>query len=92
MDEVVVTATKTPESRKEIPNSEIIMNKKYMQASGAKSIRELLANAPGIDWQTYGNYGSAVQESIREMQKQWQPCLSWTVFSSPVSGFFCISC
>lgn len=69
MDEVIVTATKTPEKRKDIPNSVVVKNKKDIQASGAKSIGELLANEPGIDWQSYGNYGGAPQEiHIRGMQ------------------------
>ena len=38
------------------------MDEKDIQMSGAKSIGELLANEPGIDWQTYGNYGGAPQE------------------------------
>lgn len=66
---VVVTATKTPEERKDIPNAVIIIDKKDIQASGAESIGELLANEPGIDWQTYGNYGGASQEiHIRGMR------------------------
>jgi iron complex outermembrane receptor protein len=69
MEEVIVTATKTPEMRKDIPNAVIIVDKKDIQASGAKSIGELLANEPGIDWQTYGNYGGASQEiHIRGMR------------------------
>ncbi|HOX15070.1 MAG TPA: TonB-dependent receptor [Smithellaceae bacterium] len=69
MDEVVVTATKTPEKRKDIPNAMVIMDQKDIQASGAKSVGELLANEPGIDWQTYGNYGGASQEiHIRGMK------------------------
>jgi iron complex outermembrane receptor protein len=69
LEEVVVTATKTPEKRKDIPNAVIIVDKKDIQASGAKTIGELLANEPGIDWQTYGNYGGASQEiHIRGMR------------------------
>ncbi|MCX5847288.1 MAG: TonB-dependent receptor [Deltaproteobacteria bacterium] len=69
LEEVVVTATKTPEKRKDIPNAVIIIDKKDIQASGAKSIGELLANETGIDWQTYGNYGGANQEiHIRGMR------------------------
>ena len=69
MEEVVVTATKIPEKRKDIPNAVITIDKKDIQASGAKSIGELLANEPGIDWQTYGNYGGAPQEiHIRGMR------------------------
>ena len=63
LDEVVVSATKTPEKRKDISNAVIIMDNKDIQASGAKSIGELLANEPGIDWQTYGNYGGAPSRS-----------------------------
>jgi iron complex outermembrane receptor protein len=69
MEEIVVTATKIPEKRKDIPNAVIIIDKNDIQASGAKSIGELLANEPGIDWQTYGNYGGASQEiHIRGMR------------------------
>ena len=62
MDEVVVTATKTKEKRKDIPNSMIVMDKTDIQESTAKSVGELLANEPGIDWRTRGNYGGAAQE------------------------------
>ena len=69
MEEVVVTATKIPEKRKDIPNAMIIKNEKDIQASGAKSIGELLANEPGIDWRSYGNYAGAAQEiQIRGMR------------------------
>jgi outer membrane cobalamin receptor len=69
MEEIVVTATKTAEKRKDIPNAVIIMDKTDMQTSGAKTIGELLANEPGMDWQTYGNYGGAPQEiHIRGMR------------------------
>ena len=68
MDEVVVTATKTKEKRKDIPNSMTIMDKTDIQESTAKSVGELLANEPGIDWRTRGNYGGAAEEiQIRGM-------------------------
>jgi outer membrane cobalamin receptor len=69
LDEIVVTATKIPEKRKDIPNAVVIKNEADIQASGAKSIGELLASEPGIDWQSYGNYGGATQEiHIRGMR------------------------
>jgi outer membrane cobalamin receptor len=69
LDDIIVTATKIPEKRKDIPNAVTIMDKKDIQMSGAKSVGELLANEPGIDWQTYGNYGGAPQEiHIRGMR------------------------
>jgi iron complex outermembrane receptor protein len=62
MDEVVVTATKTPEKRKDVPNAVVIVDRSDIAKSGAKTVGELLAGEPGVDWQTYGNYGGASQE------------------------------
>ncbi|NVL89645.1 MAG: TonB-dependent receptor [Desulfobacterales bacterium] len=62
MDEVIVTATKTTEKRKDIPNAVILMDEADIQASPAKSLGEILANELGIDWRTRGNYGGASQE------------------------------
>lgn len=69
LEEVVVTATKIPEKRKDIPNAVIIIDETDIKASGAKTLGELLANELGIDWRTYGNYGGAAQEiHIRGMR------------------------
>lgn len=69
MEEIVVTATKTPEKRKDIPNAVIIMDETDIQASAAKTVGELLANELGIDWRTRGNYGGAKEEfRIRGME------------------------
>ena len=69
MDEVVVTATKTPEKRKDVPNAVIIVDRSDIAASGAKTAGEALAGETGVDWQTYGNYGGASQEiHIRGMK------------------------
>ncbi len=62
LEEIVVTATKTEEQRKDIPNAVIIMDEIDIQESPANSLGELLANELGIDWRTYGNYGGASQE------------------------------
>lgn len=62
MDEVVVTATKTEEKRRDIANSVIIIDKLDIQESPAETLGELLANELGIDWRTYGDYGGAAQE------------------------------
>jgi iron complex outermembrane receptor protein len=69
LEEVVVTATKISETRKDIPNAVIIMDDTDIQISGAKTLGELLANELGIDLRTYGNYGGAAQEiHIRGMR------------------------
>ena len=62
LDEVVTSATKTEETRKDITNSVVIKDSIDIAESPAKSIGELLGNEPGIDWRTRGNYGGAAQE------------------------------
>ena len=62
LEEVVVTATKTEETRKDVPNSVIIMDEIDIQESPARSLGELLVNELGIDLRTYGNFGGASQE------------------------------
>ena len=59
LDEVVVTATKTEEKLRDVPNSVIIKDFIDIEKSAANSVGELLANEPGIDWRTYGDYGGA---------------------------------
>lgn len=62
MEEVVVTATKTEEQRKDIPNSVIIKDAIDIEEFPATTLGELLANEPGIDWRTYGDSGGASGE------------------------------
>ncbi|KPJ99772.1 MAG: hypothetical protein AMJ60_03835 [Desulfobacterales bacterium SG8_35] len=61
LDEVVVTATKTEETRQDIPNSVILYDQYDLQDAPAISIGELMANDPGIDWRTQGDSGGAAQ-------------------------------
>jgi outer membrane cobalamin receptor len=69
MDTVVVTATKTEEKRKDISNSMVIKDIADIQEAPADNLGELLANEPGIDWRTYGDYGGASQAfQIRGME------------------------
>ncbi len=68
MEEVVVTATKTDEKRKDIPNSVIIKDSYDIKESPAKTLGEFLSNETGVDLRTYGNYGGAAEElQIRGM-------------------------
>jgi outer membrane cobalamin receptor len=64
MDEVVVTATKTEEKRKDIVNSMVVKDAIDIAEAPAQSLGALLANEAGIDWRTRGNYGGAA-ESIQ---------------------------
>ncbi len=59
LEEVVVSATKTEEKRKDVPNAVVLVDALDIEESPAKSLGELLANEPGIDWRTYGDYGGA---------------------------------
>jgi len=68
MDEVVVTATKTEEKRRDIANSVVVKDALDIAEAPAESLGALLANEPGIDWRTRGNYGGAAEEiQIRGM-------------------------
>lgn len=62
LDEMVVSATKTEEKRKDVPNAMIVIDDLQIEESPAKTLGELLANEPGIDWRTYGDYGGAAGE------------------------------
>ncbi len=62
MDEVVVTATKTKELRKDLPNSVILVDDIDIKSSPAKGIGDFLGGELGIDWRTRGDYGGAAQE------------------------------
>ncbi len=59
LDEVVVSATKTEEKRKDISSFVIVVDEMDIEESPAKTLGELLANEPGIDWRTRGDYGGA---------------------------------
>lgn len=68
MDEVVVTATKTEEKRRDIANSVVVKDALDIAEAPAESLGAFLANEPGLDWRTYGNYGGAPEEiQIRGM-------------------------
>ena len=62
LDEVVVSATKTEEKRKDVSNSMIVVDEMDIEESPAKTLGELLANEPGLDWRTRGDYGGAAGE------------------------------
>ncbi len=88
LDEVVVTATKTVEKRRDVPNAVIVKDALDLEDSPGQGIGELLANEPGIDWRTYGNYGGAAQTiNIRGMGSQaTQVFLNGINLNSPSLG------
>lgn len=68
MAEVVVTATKSAEKRSEVVNSVVILDSVEIEESTGKSVGELLANEPGVDLRSRGNYGGSSEEiQIRGM-------------------------
>lgn len=88
MEEVVVTATKTVEKRKDIPNAIIVKDSVEIAESAAQSVGEVLANEPGIDLRTRGNYGGASDEiHIRGMGADGaQVMVNGVVLNSPSFG------
>jgi len=88
MEKVVVSATKTEAKRKDIANSVILLDSEDIEESPAKSVGELLANEPGVDWRTRGNYGGATEEiHIRGMGAGGtQVLVNGVVINSPSLG------
>ncbi|MCP3955457.1 MAG: TonB-dependent receptor [Desulfobacterales bacterium] len=88
MDEMVVTATKKKEKRKDISNSVVVLDAIDIEESSVKSLGELLANEPGLDWRTRGNYGGAAEEiKIRGMSSNGtQLLLNGMSMNSPSLG------
>jgi len=62
MDEIVVTATKTEEQRKNISNSIIFKDDIDIDASPSNGIGDFLGGELGLDWRTRGDFGGAAQE------------------------------
>jgi iron complex outermembrane receptor protein len=61
LDEVVVTATKIEERRKDIPNAVVLYDQYDIEELPVTGIGDLLANDLGLDWRTQGDYGGAAQ-------------------------------
>lgn len=88
MDEVVVTATKTREKRKDVASSVMLYDEYDIEESTAESVGEFLANEAGIDLRTRGNYGGASEEiHIRGMAADGtQVMVNGIVYNSPSLG------
>ena len=88
MNEVVVTATKTEEQRKDVPHSVIVVDDVVIDESPATSLGDLLGGELGVDWRTRGNYGGAAQEiHIRGMSGDGsQVLVNGVTLNSPSLG------
>ncbi len=88
MDEVVVTATKTTETRGGVVNTVVLKDSLDIEETPASSLGEALAGEPGLDWRTYGNYGGATETlSIRGMNADGtQVAVDGVVINSPSLG------
>ena len=88
LDEIVVTATKTEETRKDVPNAVIVIDQAAIEASTADTVGELLANEPGVDFRTRGDYGGAAQSlNIRGMSDtEVQVMINGVSVNSPSLG------
>ena len=88
MEEVVVTATKTAEKRKDIPNAVVLKDAMDIAESPARGLGELLAAEPGLDWRSKGNFGGAAQEiHIRGMSgNATQVLVNGVIINSPSVG------
>jgi len=86
--ELIVSATKTEETRKDISNEVILKDEKEISQSAGNTIGDLLGNEQGIDLRTYGNYGGASEEiHIRGMGADGtQVLVNGIVVNSPSLG------
>jgi outer membrane cobalamin receptor len=88
LDEIISSATKTEETRGDIANSVIIIDKDDIAGSSAKSLGDMLGNETGIDLRTRGDYGGATEElHIRGMGADGtQVLINGIVVNSPSLG------
>lgn len=88
MEEVVVSATRTGEMRKDVAKSVEIIDRQEIDEAPAAGIGDLLATRPGIDWRTRGDFGGAAQEiHIRGMRgDETQVLVNGVSYNSPSLG------
>lgn len=65
LDQVVVTATKTEKSIKEVSSSVSVITEEMMKNSNAKNVADLLTMLPGVKIQSTGNLGGDRGISMR---------------------------
>ncbi len=88
LETVVVTATKTEEKLSDIPYSVIVLDSIDIEEAPAGDLGELIADEPGLDWRTYGDYGGAAESiQIRGMEsKEVLIMLNGVSLNSPSLG------
>ena len=93
LDEVVVTATKIEEKRKDIPNGVVLYDEFDIKDMPSIGVGDLLANDLGLDWRTQGDFGGAAQTiHIRGMSSNaTQVFINGVSINSPSLGLADVS-
>jgi outer membrane cobalamin receptor len=65
MDAVIVTATRTREEIRNVPNTVTVIGPAEIEASSARNVGELLKGSLGLEINSYGPLGAAQSVSIR---------------------------
>jgi len=65
LEEIVVTATRTPHLVKDLPVSVTVVNRTEIEDSKAEDVGEVLNTLPGVKINSYGSMGSVISPSIR---------------------------
>ena len=88
LEEVVVSATKIEEQRKDVPNAVVLYDEFDIKDLPSIGIGDLLANDLGLDWRTQGDSGGASQTiHIRGMSSNaTQVFINGVSISSPSLG------
>jgi vitamin B12 transporter len=64
-DSVVVTATMTPEEERELGSAATVITREWIEASGARTVVELLREVPGVDVARQGSDGALTSVFLR---------------------------
>ena len=65
LEEIVVTATRTPQPVEKLPVSITVVNRSEIEDSEAKDVGEVLNTLPGVKIKSIGSMGSTISPSIR---------------------------
>lgn len=64
-DTMVVTATMTPEEERELGSAATVITREWIEASGARTVVELLREVPGVDVARQGSDGALTSVFLR---------------------------
>lgn len=65
LDEIVVTASRTPEALRDVVGDVTVIDQQELQAAGKDSLAEILSRQPGVQFMSYGGPQTATSIFMR---------------------------